>query len=414
MFSRTGWIVAAGWVFGAAAASLTGGCGKATGAHRASTPIGPPVAVRVATVQAQPFAVLHRASATLRGRNTAIVTSKTMGYVKRLLVRVGARVRAGQLLVVLEARELEAAVQRARAALRAAEQSQVEAVNAVNAANANLSLARLSYERARRLLAADAVAPEVYDQRAAQHRARLAQREMAEARRKASAARIEQARAEVAQAEANLAYTRVTAPFRGRVIEQRLDPGNLAAPGTPLLVVEQDGRFRAEATVEESLVGRLRKGGRTRVRIDALRRVVEGRISEIVPSVDVGSRAFVVKVDLPKTLRGAGVQAGIYARVSFPLGTRERTAIPASAVLRWGQLDRVFVVADGRAQARFVTLGERQAGLVEVLSGLDRGERVIVAPKRDLRDGLAVTPQVQPPPEKPAVGARTARRKTRR
>ena len=390
----------------------SGGCERAQGSPHGAPQAhaqGPALVLETAPVKREAFTALYRASATLRGRNTAVITAKTTGYVKRLFVKPGQQVRAGQLLVLLESKELQAGVRRARGAIVEAEEAQVEASNAVHAASANLSIAKLGFERSQKLLKHAAVAQHEYDQTEAQHRAVTAQKAMAEARKLGIGARIEQARAELMQAEANLAYTRVTAPFAGRVIEQKLDPGNLAAPGTPLLVLEQEGRFRAEATVEESLVGKLKVGGTAMVELEHLGHPLEGTISEVVPSVDVGSRAFLVKVELPETVAGATLQPGLYAKVSFRQGGSQRIAVPERAIRPLGQLDRVFVVADGRANARLVTLGERQNGRVEVLSGLDAGETVAVAPPATLRDGqpvqsAAAAPAAAATPARPTVG----------
>jgi RND family efflux transporter MFP subunit len=374
-------------------AGLLAGFGCHAGSAERRGAFGPtpaPVSLEVAPVHAEAFTRRYRASATLRGRNTAVVTSRTSGYVSRVGVKAGERVAAGQLLVELESRELEAAVRRARAGIGEAEHARLEADNAVLAADADLSIARLTHERSQKLLATDAIAPAEFDRSFAQQRARAAQASMAGARRQAAASRIEQARAELMQAEANLDYTRIRAPFDGRVIERRIDPGNLASPGTPLLVVEQSGRFHAEAIVEEALAGRLRVGTRAALRVESLGREGQGRITEVVPAVDAGSRTFVVKVELPATMRSAGLQPGLYARVEFPLGARSHTAVPESAVAPWGQIDRVFVVESGRAHARIVTLGERQGALVEVLSGLDPGEKIVLKPPRGLLDGARV------------------------
>lgn len=391
----------------ALAAPSVGCSSNARGEVHGSTPTAEPapIPLAVAPVRTHDFEARYHASATLRGHNTAIITSKTQGFVRRLLVKTGSRVRAGQLLAVLASKELEAGVQRAHAAIAEAQQARLEADGAIEAAAANQTLAQLSYERSSKLLEASAVTRHDFDQATAQRRATGAQHAMASARQRAADARIAQAKAALAEAEANLSYTRVTAPFSGRVIEQRIDPGNLASPGTPLLVLEQAGRFRAEASVEEALVGRVHANTRATVRIDALDREVDGRVSEIVPAVDVGSRAFLVKVELPESLLAHGAQPGLYARVSFRLGVRPRLAVPFSAIAPWGQLDRVFVVEGGRAHARIVTLGERQGDVVEVLSGLDAGEALVTRPPSTLRDGTPVRAEA-PTPAAPAATAR--------
>ena len=113
-------------------------------------------------------------------------------------------------------------------------------------------------------------------------------------------------------------------------------------------------------------------------------RTVEGTIGELSPSVEVASRAFVVKIDLRAP---AELRPGTFARVAFRIGDRARLVVPATAITASGALDRVFVVDQGLARLRMITAGESQDGLTEVLSGLAAGEIVVAAPPPDLVDG---------------------------
>jgi hypothetical protein len=114
-------------------------------------------------------------------------------------------------------------------------------------------------------------------------------------------------------------------------------------------------------------------------------------VGEIVPSVDVASRAFLVKIDLPPD--AGALRLGTFARVSFQVGTRPRLVVPTAALTSFGALDRVFVVDGAHARLRMVTRGETQEPWTEILSGLSESETVIAAPPADLRDGspLAVS-----------------------
>jgi RND family efflux transporter MFP subunit len=197
-----------------------------------------------------------------------------------------------------------------------------------------------------------------------------------------------EARASLSQAQATLDYASITAPFSGRVIERRVDPGALASPGTPLLLVEDDGALRVEAAVEESRAAELEVGDEASVELDSLPAPVAGRVGELVPNVDVASRSFLAKVDLPADL--SGLRPGTFARVGFRIGTRPRLVVPKSAITSIGALDRVFVVDAEHAHQRMITWGERQGEWVEVLSGLSSDERVVTRPPAALRDGSLV------------------------
>jgi RND family efflux transporter MFP subunit len=348
----------------------------------------PPSKVAIAAAHEEPLAVTLTASGTVRGRNTAILTSKTTGYVSRVLVRPGDSVAAGQLLAELEANDSRASVARSRAGLAQAKQGRLEAQSALEAARAAASVARSTHERLGQLLAEHAIAQQKYDEAEASFRGAVAQEEIAGARLLAVGANIEEARAGLAESEARLEYSRIVAPFAGRVLERRVDAGALAAPGTPLFVVADEGLLRVEAAVEESRAPELALGDTASIETDALSQPVVGKVSEIVPSVDVGSRAFLAKVDLPQGVR---LRPGAFARVKFRVGARARLVVPLSAVSQLGSLERVFVVQGDRAELRMVTLGQAQAPWIEVLSGLAPNERIVAVQTSGLRDGGRVT-----------------------
>ncbi len=362
------------------------GCSAAS-AHRVE-PEEPPIAVAVTTAAVEPIEVVHRASGTVRGRATAVLSSRTTGYVRAVDVRAGDLVKAGQVLATLEAHDVEASARRARAGLEQSLASKAEAEGALAASKTEALLARTTRDRIAKLFQGNAVSAQELDDAEARSRAAAAQEEMARARGEAARHRIEQAKAEIGEVSALLGYSRITAPFTGRVIERHIDPGNLAAPGAPLLVVEEEGLLRVEASVPESRAGALSIGESVDVSVESSKGPLRGKISEIVPTIDVVSRAFLVKVDLEGDVRA--LRPGMFARASFPVGSRKGLVVPSTAVTAAGALDRVFVVDGDRARLRMITLGESQGERIEVLSGLVPGERVATSPAA-LRDGARVT-----------------------
>jgi RND family efflux transporter MFP subunit len=369
------------------AATAFGGCSKPEGASPSS--VGRPIPVKLSTAHEEPLDVLYRTSGTVRGHTTAVLTSKTVGYVRTVGVRAGDRVRAGQVLAVLEANDSSASVRRAHAGLDQSMDARAEAENAVAAAEAALSIAKSTHERVSVLHAKEAISQQELDEAQARLRAATAQAEMARARLRMSGSRISQAKAEMGEAQATLDYARIVAPFAGQVIERRVEPGTLASPGMPLLVLEQEGRVLVEAPVEESRASSVTLGDDVSVDIDALGRPVSGKVGEIVPTVDVASRAFLVKVNLPADL--PGLRPGMFARVSFKVGRKAPLVVPTSAITRSGALDRLFVAERDRLRLRLVTLGETQGAWTEVLSGLSAGERVATSPTPPVADGVAFT-----------------------
>ncbi len=347
-----------------------------------------PVAVEVTTAHEETLPILYRTSGTVRGRNTAILTSKTSGYVRAVHVRPGDQVTLGQPLVDLEANDVRAGVTQARAGLDQAVESKAEAENALVAARANAALAKSSYERVKKLFDERAIPEQQYDDAEARARAAEADRQVAESRVRRVGSRIDEAKAVLGESQVMLGYAGISAPFAGRVLERRVDPGVLATPGTPLLVLADEGTLRVETAVEESRANDVKIGDTATIEVAALPASVVGTVSEIVPNVDVASRAFTVKIDLPAD--AGPVHAGTFARVGFDTGTRSRLVVPKTAISTYGALDRVFVVENGHARIRMITRGNSSGPWTEILSGLASGEAVVASPPPSLRDGEPV------------------------
>lgn len=331
---------------------------------------------------------MYRASGTVRGRNTVVLTSKTVGYVRAVRVRPGDQVVAGQTLVQLEANDVRASVARARAGLDQSTEAKAEAESALVAAQAAAKAAKSTYDRAASLLKDSAIPQQSFDDAEARWKAAVAQELMAESRVRSVTSSIEEAKASLGEAQVTLGYADIVAPLTGRVLERRVDPGTLASPGTPLLVVADEGTLRVEAAVEESRVDEVKIGDDASVEIDSLAKPLLGKVGEVVPSVDVASRAFLVKVDLPPD--AGPLRPGTFARVSFTVGARPRLVVPTTALTSFGALDRVFVVDAAHARLRMITRGEVEGPWTEVLSGLSPGENVVADPPADLRDGAPV------------------------
>lgn len=348
-----------------------------------------PLAVAVHVVEHAPLDRIYEASGTLRARQTAVVTSKIPGHVREILVHAGDRVKLGRILVVLEGDDLEARLRAAKAALQESEDAEQEAIAGLEAARARSAVAESTFERYKELEAKRAVTAQEMDDVESRFLAARADHAMAQARLSRVRSSFERARAEIAMAEASWSYTRIRAPFDGRIIERHVDVGNLAAPGTPLLVLEQAGAFRAEVSVDESQTGHVHVGDEATI-VVAGADSLTGRVSEVSPAVDPGSRAFLVKVDLPEDVDSDRFAPGRFVRVDFRVGATQRMLVPDSAVMRRGQLELVYVVEGERARLRLVTLGRMRDGSVEVLSGLEDGDTVIVEATQIAQEGVRV------------------------
>jgi membrane fusion protein, multidrug efflux system len=363
---QTIWIVAP-------AALLMAACGEPAKVESAGTSPAAGGAVATAAASLRDWPAVYETTGTVRARSAATISAKWMGHVREVKVALGDRVRAGQSLVVLDARDLDSAAARARDGRDEARSGIPEADSAIDAARANLDLAQATLRRMTDLFAKKSISNQEFDEATAKAKAAEAAFAMAKAKRAQLDTRIAQAEQEVRSAEIARTYAEVEAPFAGVVTAKSVEPGNLAAPGAPLLTIEGGG-YRLEANVEESRA--IRPGQAATVTLEGIGRTVAARVAEVAPSVDPASRAYVVKIDLPPD---AATRSGLFGRASFALGTRRVLAVPARAVRTNGQLQSVSVVEGGAARMRLVTLGARSGDDVEVLSGLTAGEKVEVA-----------------------------------
>jgi multidrug efflux system membrane fusion protein len=382
------------------AASLAGcSSGEAAGGARGE----PAIPATFAVAKRAPFVERYEAVGTVASKATSPLASKIMGQVTAIRVREGDHVRAGQVLVEIEARDVAASVARAKACVAEAEHSLVEVDRAVEvaeqaqaAAAASHDLAKVTSERYARLVDARVVSRQEFDEVEARYKVASAELERASttvevqrARRSQTLARIEQARAESQSATVTLGYATIVAPADGIVVAKSAEVGMMAQPGVPLLTIENSSTYRLEASVEESHTARMRIGAKVPVRIDALGGLdITGSVAQIMPAADPASRSVVVKIDLPAT---RGLRSGQYGIATFPAGERVVIAVPRSALVKRGQLTGIVVVDDSDvARLRFVTTGEWWGDSVEILSGLDVGQRFVVDNAGNLADGRKI------------------------
>jgi RND family efflux transporter MFP subunit len=326
--------------------------------------------VQLLTVQKATIPDFVEAVGTLQAAQTSQLASQIMGNIVEMRVKEGDRVRHGEVLAMLEDAQPQAAVLRAQAAENAAQQEIV-------AADSDYGLAEATFKRYQDLYNKKSVSPQEFDEVKAREQAASARRALAQAG-------LAQAQAALTQAKTTLSYTRVLAPFDGVVTEKRADPGTLASPGMPLLVVEDQRRFRLEASVDEGDIHLVKLGQAVTVTLDSLPGAqFSGRVAQIVPAADPASRSFIVKVELPADSR---LRSGLFGRAHIARGERQAILVPRSAVVERGQLEGVYVVGEDQlATLRYITLGNPVGEQVEALSGLQGGERVVAAPSdRDL------------------------------
>ncbi len=306
-----------------------------------------PAFEEVVAVRAVEQQVVERAPGTVSAVREALVSPRIMAMIGEIEVASGDRVERGQVLARLDSRDLAAREQQAGQVLAAA--------------RARLTETEREFERMRTLVA-EQVIP----------RAQFDAAEAALQTARAEARRAEQA---LDESRAGASYAVIEAPFDGRIVDRYAEPGDMAMPGTPILKLYDPARMRLEAYVRESLAAGLRPGMTLAVHMDAISTTVQGRVEEIVPQAEPGSRSMMVKVALPER---ADLYPGMFGRLMIPSGQERRLLAPVGAIRQIGQYQFVWVVpAEGPPTRRYVKLGESVIdGWREVISGLAEGEQV--------------------------------------
>lgn len=329
---------------------LTPACKGREGAEHAQPAALPTREVRVITVGVQPAPHQNELAGTVIAVESATIAAKVSGVISALPVTLGSSVRKGQVLARISAGEINA------------QQAQAEI---------QLAQARRNLEREQRLLAKEAATRESV-------------KGLEEAVRIAEAAQQ--------QTKTMVGYTTLTAPFSGQVAEKFVNAGDLATPGKPLLTLENNKKLQVVVAVPEGLLARIKSGDILPLTVPAAEYSGTGRVAEISPAANATARTATIKLAI--TDAGA-LRPGQFARVTLPgAGTDNTLTVPASAVIAFGQMEKIFVVENGTAQLRLVRTGESDTGQVEILAGLAGGELVVSEGAAGLSDGQPV--RVQP------------------
>jgi HlyD family secretion protein len=400
------------------------------GASRAPT-------VAVAPVSAHAVERTVDATGSLLAWEEVTLNTAVPGTMARLLVDLGDRVAAGQVVAELDRRELTLGVEQAEAGVAAAQDSlrqaraQVEAGQAqlrqvresrraleakLNGARAVLEEARVNLERTKKLVEGAFVAQKDLDVARTQHESALAQYQtaqvdlglyadqvrVAEAQLESEQSAVRVAEADLRRRDAELALARkklgdatLRAPIAGAIARRHLNPGQYAPENTPVFTIVQGDPLKFAGSVTEQAALGVQPGQLVRLHVEpAAGREFSGRVTRVSPAVDVASRTMLIEAEVPN--HEGLLKPGLFARATIVLRLdRDVPFVPESAVSYFAGLTRVFVVADGTVRERAVTLGVRQGDLLEVVKGLQAGEQVATSGLAQLQDGAPVT--VAPP-----------------
>ncbi len=342
--------------------------------------------LRVQKMELQSIANELEAPGSVIAVSTAQVAARTTGTVMQVEVREGDNVKRGQVLAQLDQRELAARSNAALAGAQGATAGVEQARKAVAAAQAQADVLQKTYDRYAYLKEQKSVSPQEFDEVTAKYQGARASLEQAKAGLRQAEAGASQAESESHAAQDVASYARIVAPFDGRVIRRTVEPGSLVSPGMMLFVVEDTSRYQLEATLPAEAQATVKKNGVARVQLDALGgKPLGGKVAEIEAGADPASHTLKARIDFPIE---AGVQSGMFGRAFFSQGEKRALMVPDEALVSRGQLRGLYVVSDGNLMHwRVVTMGKKLGSQVEVLSGLNEGEVVVLNPGSQELDG---------------------------
>ena len=306
----------------------------------------PSVTVEVEEVSEETARTRIEVVGTVEAVQRASISARISGQIVELPVLLGSSVEQGELLVKISAGEISAKVLQAEA---------------------QLAQARRNLDREKKLQQEGASTRETV--KSLQDVTRIAE-------------------AAYTEAKTMLDYTIITAPFSGTVTRKMANVGDLASPGMNLLEIENSDELQVLAQVPEALLLKVSVGDSLPVHIPAAVLTLMGEVAEVAPAADPMSRTAPVKIRIPV---GPDLRVGQFARVDLESSGELTLVVPESAVIQKGQMDLVFVVEENVARLRLIRTGGKYDGDVEILSGLEPGERVVVAGADQLQDGQPLT-----------------------
>jgi RND family efflux transporter MFP subunit len=336
-------------LFAVSALALLAGCGRPAPDSGAGPSL-PPIKAQVVAVHLETVPVLTEISGTIHAEEHAELAAKVMGSIDTMPSRLGQRVKRGDILVTISAGEISARVAQAES---------------------QYTQASRDLARERDLLPKGASTATMV---------------------KDLEDRCAGAEAMLREAKVMLGYSTLQAPFDGVIARKFANVGDLASPGLPLVEIEGLKGFEVQAGVPDSLASDLTLGKLLVVQTLTEGVAFSGKISEMSSAADPNSHTVAVKIAVPDSV---AVRSGQFVRIQIPGSPIRALLAPWAAVATLGQMERAFVVGgDSRAVLRLVTTGARRGNQVEILSGLDDGDRVILAPPAGMQEGQML--EIQP------------------
>jgi len=330
---------------------------------------------------------MYKADGSIMANNNAKVSTKIMARVVEIKVKEGDRVHKGQLLAVLDAKEIDQNIREAQAGLQEIADARAEVLSGIKAAEQAYKFARKTYQRFKMLYREEAIPKQKLEEIETQMVGARAKVEALKAKLQQINAKEQQIKAKMKYAQIMKGYAYVYSPFDGFVLKKMADVGDMAAPGMPLFVIG-DKNLVFFAQLDENLFNKVDIGDVFKIKIDTIDKEYEGKVIEKSNSIDPMTRSFSVKLSIPND---GEISSGMYGKIFIPVKTEERIFIPKSAILNWGQLTAVYVVdKKGILHLTFVKTGEEKDGMIEINSGLKPGDIIVAANPEKACDGCRI------------------------
>jgi len=325
------------------------------------------ISAQITTVALQKIDETYSTSGTLIADNRIDIASRMTGYIRQLNVDEGDLVKNGQLLLTIDPTEIRAQLAEAKARL--------------SQSKARLREAKADQERYRTLFKQKMIA--VTRLRSSELNYQLASEESIAAQ------------ATLDRIAVQLDYAKIKSPVNGIVVKRHKQRGDIATPGTPLLTIENPENIVVRSFIKEQHIGHVQVGSLANISIDAINTNVTAQISSIIPSGDPATHSYQVKLTLKDT---TNIRTGMFARVDFNMGQRSGILIPASAIIRRSDMNGIYIVdADEIAHYRLIRTGKLFGENIEVLSGLRRGDRIIISSTRPIHTGIKISEPTSKP-----------------
>lgn len=325
-----------------------------------------PIPVKIITVASNNINPFVTASGKIQALNSANLSTRIMGFVSKIHVKVGDKVTKGQLLLSINNNDLQAKL------------SQVNA--SITESGVAFKNAEKDYNRFKNLFSDNSASQKELDDMAAHF-------EMAKAR-------LESANQKKNEINAQFAYVNIRSPFNGVVTNRFIEQGDMANPGMPLIAVETPGSFEVEAMVPESEIAQIKKSTIVNVLVKSLNETIKGKVTEVSTSAKNTGGQYLVKIALDKT--DEHILSGMFVTVQFPVEKTKTTPdvilVSTEALVHKGQLTGVYTVSqNSTALLRWLRLGRTFGDKTEVLSGLNKDENYIISADGKLYNGAKIT-----------------------